>query len=226
MSTPTTRREALFALAGLTLAALPLAAEAETVKADEKGWKPLFDGESLAGWKRTEFAGGGEVRVEKSFRGGPAAIVVDAGEHLSGFNWTKDAPKTNYEIYLEALKIQGNDFMCGLTFPVGDSHASLILGGWGGAVTGISNIDNSDASENQTTRQLDFFKDRWYKVRLRVTPEKLEAWVDDKQIVDQEIKGRKVSLRPGSISLSTPIGICTYQTSAAYRAIKLRTLKK
>lgn len=226
MSTPTTRREALFALAGLTLAALPLAAEAETVKADEKGWKPLFDGESLAGWKRTEFAGGGEVRVEKSFRGGPAAIVVDAGEHLSGFNWTKDAPKTNYEIHLEALKIQGNDFMCGLTFPVGDSHASLILGGWGGAVTGISNIDNSDASENQTTKQLDFFKDRWYKVRLRVTPEKLEAWLDEKQIVDQEIKGRKVSLRPGSISLSTPIGICTYQTSAAYRAIKLRTLKK
>jgi hypothetical protein len=227
MSANPTRREALFALAGLTLAALPPApTRAEAGKAEDKGWKLLFDGESLAGWKRTEFAAGGEVRVEKSFRGGPAAIVVEAGEHLSGFNWTKDAPKTNYEISLEALKIQGNDFMCGLTFPVGDSHATLILGGWGGVVTGISSIDNSDASENQTTRQLDFFKDRWYKVRLRVTPEKLEAWLDDKQIVDQDIKGRKVSLRPGSISLSTPIGICTYQTSAAYRAIKLRPLKK
>lgn len=225
MST-TTRREALAALVGLTLVSLTEATAAENAKAEEKGWKPLFDGESLAGWKRTEFAGGGEVRVEKSFKGGPAAIVVDAGENLSGFNWTKDAPKTNYEITLEALKIQGNDFMCGLTFPVGDSHASLILGGWGGAVTGISSIDGSDASENQTTKQLDFFKDRWYKVRLRVTPDKLEAWLDEKQIVDQEIKGHKVSLRPGSISLSTPIGICTYQTSAAYRAIKLRTLKK
>ncbi|MGV3723048.1 MAG: 3-keto-disaccharide hydrolase [Actinomycetota bacterium] len=225
MST-TTRREALAALVGLTFVSLPVAAAAETAKGEEKGWKPLFDGESLAGWKRTEFAGGGEVRVEKSFKGGPAAIVVDAGENLSGFNWTKEAPKMNYEITLEALKIQGNDFMCGLTFPVGDSHASLILGGWGGVVTGISSIDGSDASENQTTRQLDFFKDRWYKVRLRVTPDKLEAWLDEKQIVDQEIKGHKISLRPGSISLSTPIGICTYQTSAAYRNIKLRTLKK
>jgi len=226
MSRTTNRRDVLVALAGLTLISRHDASAADSAKADEKGWTSLFDGTSLGGWKRTEFAAGGEVRVEKAFRGGGPAIVVEAGEHLSGFNWTKDAPKTNYEISLETLKIAGNDFMCGLTFPVGDSHASLILGGWGGAVTGISSIDNSDASENSTTRQLDFVKDRWYRVRMRVTPEKLETWLDDKQIVDQDIKGRKVSLRPGSISLSTPIGICTYQTSAAYREIKLRSLKQ
>jgi len=231
MSIRLTRRAALLLLAGAPLAPLPAPAADEkktaapSTKADDKGWKPLFDGQTLAGWKRTEFAGGGEVRVEKSFRDGPPAIVVTAGATLSGFNWTKDAPKTNYEISLEALKIEGSDFMCGLTFPVGNSHATLILGGWGGPIAGISSIDNSDASENPTTKYLSFKKDRWYQVRLRVTPEKLEAWLDAEKIIDQEITGRKISLRPGSISMSTPIGISTFQTSAAYRAIKLRTLK-
>ncbi len=224
MSDKTPRRAVLAALGGLALLPFTEAVAAETPKAGAKAWKPLFDGKTLAGWKRTEFAAGGEVRVEKSFRNGPAAIVVDAGESLSGFNWTGEVPKTNYEIELETLKIQGEDFMCGLTFPVGDSHASLILGGWGGSVVGISSIDNSDASENPTTRYMTFKTDQWYRVRLRVTPDKLEAWLDGKQVVDQEIKGRKVSLRPGSISQSTPLGLCTYKTSAAYRGIRLRSL--
>lgn len=225
MSNPTTRREVLVSLAGLALLSLPDAGRSEPAQADEKGWKPLFDGKSLGDWKRTEFAGGGEVKVEKSFRGGPGAIVVEAGEHLSGFNWTKDAPRTHFEITLEAMKIEGNDFMCGLTFPVGEKHATLVLGGWGGGTTGISSIDNSDASENATSRVLEYPKDRWFKVRMRVTPDKLEAWLDDKQIVDADIKGKKVDLRHGAIDLSVPIGICTYQTSAAYRNIKLRSLK-
>lgn len=225
MSNTPNRRAVLAALTGLTCAGL-----VETVfaaeKADEKGWTPLFDGESLAGWKRTEFASGGEVKVEKAFKGGPPAIVVGMGERLSGFHWIKEAPKTNYEISLEALKIDGRDFMCALTFPVADSHASLVLGGWGGAVVGISSIDNQDASENSTTQYIEFAKDRWYKVRMRVTPDKLEAWLDDKQIVDQDIRGKKISLRAGGVSQQIPIGISTYQTSSAFRAIKLRTLGK
>src|SRR5205823_2277761 len=112
-------------------------------------WKDLFDGKALGNWKKTDFGGGGEVKVEKSFRNGPPAIVVQMGATLSGFNWTgKDIPKTNYEVSLECMRIEGGDFVCGLTFPVADSHASLILGGWGGATVGISSIDGSDASEN------------------------------------------------------------------------------
>jgi hypothetical protein len=228
------RRTTLIALLGLSMLTLPLvsSAAAESGKpeagmsASQEGWKPLFDGKSLAGWKKTGFAGGGEVRVEKAFRKGPPAIVLDAGAALSGFNWTGEAPRTNYEIALEAMKLQGEDFMCGLTFPVGESHATLILGGWGGAVVGISSIDDRDASENATTKYMTFHQDRWYQVRVRVTPQKIEAWLDGKQIVDQEITGKKVSLRPGDIDLSVPIGIATYKTSAAYRNIRLRTLPK
>ncbi len=186
------------------------------------GWIELFDGRSLTGWKVTEFAGGGDVNVDRAFRGGPPAIVVKSGVMLSGFNYTREVPKTNYEISLETMKIDGNDFICGLTFPVGDSHASLILGGWGGGVVGISSIDDRDASENETTKFMAFPKNRWYSVRMRVTPAKLEAWLDDKKIVDQDITNRKISLRRGEISRSIPLGISTFQTSAAFRAIKLR----
>jgi hypothetical protein len=123
------------------------------------------------------------------------------------------------------MKTEGRDFFCGLTFPVGEAFATLIVGGWGGGVVGISSIDNSDASENPTTKYLDFEKDKWYKIRLKVTKAKIEAWIDDKQTVDADIVGKKVSLRPGDISQSMPLGIATYRTDAAYRAIKIRTLK-
>ncbi len=191
--------------------------------ADAK-WVNLFDGSSMDGWKRTEFRGGGSVHVEQSFHGGAPAIVVEAGSALSGLNWIRNAPSTNYEIAIEAAKIQGGDFMCGLTFPVGSAYATLILGGWGGLVVGISSIDDHDASENETTRPREFPPGRWFAIRMRVTPAKLEAWLDDKQIVDVKLVGKKISLRPGEISKSVPLGLSTYQTSSAFRAIKIRRL--
>lgn len=189
-------------------------------------WQNLFDGKSLDGWKATGFSAPGEVKVEPNFQGKGAAIVVNTGIALSGFNWTNsDLPKTNYEIELEAMKIEGTDFSCGLTFPVGDSHASLIMGGWGGATVGISSIDDADASRNETTQYLTFPKNKWYKVRLRITPSKIEVWHDGKQIIAQNITGRKINLRRGEISQSVPLGISTYQTTAAFRNIRLRRLE-
>src|SRR5437899_2206260 len=90
-------------LAGLSIQSPAAMAEGTPIRlaprlqqaADKDGWKSLFDGKSLDGWKPTAFRGGGEVRVEKTFRDGAAAIVVEAGDRLSGFQWTKDAPKTD-----------------------------------------------------------------------------------------------------------------------------------
>jgi hypothetical protein len=179
-------------------------------------WQPLFDGKSLHGWQVTKFDGGGKVEVRDGL------IALGAGDPFTGINYTNDAPKVNYEITLEAMRVGGSDFFCGLTFPVHDSFCSLILGGWGGSVVGLSSIDGMDASENETTQFIDFVTGRWYLVRLRVTERKIEAWIEQKKIVNLTTSGRKISQRFGDIELSKPLGIASWMTSAAVREIKIR----
>ena len=186
--------------------------------AGEQGWESLFDGKSLGQWKPTEFGGEGKVAVSNG------EIKLEAGVTLTGITWKgAELPKTGYEISLEAKKTDGNDFFCGLTFPVGNSSCSLILGGWGGGIVGLSSIDGMDASENETTQVMNFPKDRWYRVRVRVTTKKIEAWLDDQNIVDVVTTGRKISIRP-EVELSQPLGVASWMTGAAIRNIKLRRL--
>jgi hypothetical protein len=194
-------------------------AETPATATEQTGeWKSLFDGKSLAGWKPTDFAGAAPVNVENS------QIVINAGAVLNGINWTNTPPKTNYEVTLEAMKVEGGDFFCGFTFPVGDSYCSLIAGGWGGGVVGISSINGADASENETTKFMNFEKGRWYRIRVRVTQPKIEAWIDDEKMVDLPLEGNRISMRSGEIELSEPFGLATFQTTTALRNIKLRLL--
>lgn len=180
----------------------------------------LFDGSTLKGWAITDFAGHGEVKAENG------VLEVSMGASLSGVTWTNAGavPTNNYEVSLEAKKIDGSDFFCGLTFPVRDSHATLVMGGWGGAVTGISSIDGSDASENETTKFFFYEKNRWYKIRVRVTPGRIEVWLDNDRVINVEITDRKISLRSGDIDLNKPLGLATYQTTAAFRNIQLKRI--
>ena len=122
------------------------------------------------------------------------------------------------------MKLDGNDFFLALTFPVKDSHATFVVGGWGGGVVGISSVDDLNASENETMNIEGFEKDVWHKIRVRVTDNKLQAWIGEDQKVDLELEGRKISLLPGDIELSVPIGIAAYQTRARYRNIIWRNL--
>ena len=187
--------------------------------------KNLFDGKTLAGWKDSGFAGAGEVTVVPNFKGQGPVIQIDAGASLSGITFTNAVLKTNFEINLEALKVQGNDFFIGLTFPVGDAHATLVLGGWGGATTGISSIDGLDASENDTTKFLGYEKDKWFRIRMKVTPAKLETWINDEKVVDQDIKDRRISMRFGEIESSVPLGIATYQTTTVVRKVEIKPVQ-
>jgi hypothetical protein len=177
--------------------------------------KSLFDGKSLKGWKKTQFGGEGKVEVKDG------RIVLHSGGPMTGITWTEDFPKIDYEISLEAMRVDGSDFFCGLTFPVGDKPCSFIVGGWGGGVVGLSSIDGSDASENETTRFREFESGRWYKVRVRVTQDKIKAWLDKEQMVDLPTKDRRISIRL-EVELSRPLGISCYATTAALRDIKVR----
>ncbi len=186
----------------------------------------LFDGKTLAGWMQSDFEGEGAVKVENPFRDGRGAIVLEQGTTLSGITWTRGGslPRTNYEVSLEAMRLKGSDFFCCLTFPVGKSACSFVVGGWGGMVVGLSNVDHSDASDNETSQGKEFADGRWYRIRVRVTEEKIEAWIDDEQLVDLGWKGRTISLRPGDIQKSLPLGIASYMTRAAVRDIRLKRL--
>ncbi len=184
----------------------------------EQSWQALFDGKTLRGWKSTNFGGEGSVSVKSG------QIILERGEPLTGVTWTGgDIPRMNYEISLEAMRINGSDFFVGLTFPVADSHCSLILGGWGGSVVGLSSLDGMDASENETSTVINFEDDRWYRVRVRVTPDKIMAWLDDKVIVDADIRERRISVRV-EVFLSQPLGVASYITESALRDIKVRRL--
>ena len=170
---------------------------------DKAGWKPLFDGKSLAGWKEANFGGEGEVRIEKS------AIVLDQGNDMTGVTYVgKDFPRTDYEVTLESKKVKGRDFFCTTTFPVGKEYCSLVVGGWGGSVVGLSSINGADASEDGTRSLQKFELDRWYRVRIRVTERRILAWIDDKQVVDLETQGKKISIR-AECGLCRPFGIAT-----------------
>jgi hypothetical protein len=183
------------------------------------GWHTLFDGSSLNGWRVTDFGVVGRVELQHGL------MVFWMGGPFMGVNYTNEVPKLNYEVSLEAMRVAGEDFFCGLTFPVGDSFASLIVGGWGGSVVGISSIDGADASENETTQTMSFATGRWYHVRLRVSEQKLEAWIDQKKVVDVATTGHKFSLRAGDIKLSKPFGLTSWLTTAAFRDIKIRDVE-
>ena len=181
-----------------------------------EGWRALFNGENLAGWQETEFAGHGEVKCR------PGLILLKMGDPFTGISYTNEVPKMNYEVALDAARVMGSDFFCGLTVPVGDSFCSLIVGGWGGSLVGISSLDGMDASENQTTKFVTFESGRWYRLRLRVTAHRIEAWLDREQLINVDTTDRRISLRPGEIELSKPLGVACWQTSAALREIKIR----
>src|SRR5688500_8049589 len=213
----------------LILAVVPAWADepspAATPKKDQKkpNWKLLFDGKTLGNFKKTEFGGEGEVKVEKG------QLILEMGQPLTGVTWdkekAKELPTDHFEISLEAMKVKGDDFFCGLTFPVHDSHCSLIVGGWAGGIVGISSINGFDASENETTKYRTFKHNQWYKIRVLVSGDVLRGWIDDEEMFDVSLKGKKIDTR-FEVDLNKPLGLCTFSTTAAIRDFKVRTLSK
>ncbi|MFC1780763.1 DUF1080 domain-containing protein [Planctomycetota bacterium] len=179
----------------------------------------MFDGKNLGNWKVYDFYKHGNVYIQDG------NLILEKGLYLTGVKWDGPLIRMNYEISLEAMRIDGQDFFCGLTFPVDANNCSLILSGWGGGYSGLSSINGFDASENETTRSDAFENNRWYKVVVRVTPGRIQAWVDSELFVDVFTTGKRISIRP-DIEMSLPLGISTYSTTGAVRNIYLRKLEE
>jgi hypothetical protein len=180
----------------------------------------LLNGKTLSGWQVAEtqdFEHHGEVRVVDG------VIVLEMGQPATGIVWKGRPPRENYELSLEAKRLDGNDFFCGLTFPVGDSYVSFIVGGWGGGATGLSNLDGYSAVENETTGYTEFKTDQWYRIRVRVTPQHVAAWIDDREQFQVERKDRKFSVWWEQEPMR-PLGVATWRTKAAVRNISLKVV--
>lgn len=187
------------------------------LSAAEETWTPLFDGKTQKGWASTPFAGAGDVEVRDG------TLVLNQGI-LTGVNWTNDFPTVDYELSLEAQRVLGIDFFCGLTFPVGTNHLTLVVGGWGGSVVGLSNIDGESANSNSTTHLERFESGRWYALKLRVVSTNVAVWLDGKRIIDLDTRGKNLSLREGEIERSKPLGLASWSTTAALRQVRWRSL--
>lgn len=172
----------------------------------------LFKGHSLDDWNITNYGPQGPVYMENN------QIILGIGDGLTGITWKKAFPTENYEIHVEAKKLNGTDFFCGLTFPVYDEHATFIAGGWGGALVGLSSIDGKDASENELRSFIAFDADRWYHFRIRMANDSIKAWIDDEQVIDFKKGNHEISLR-SDIDLSKPLGISAWNTKSAIRKV-------
>ncbi len=178
----------------------------------------LFDGKSLAGWKKTDFLNSGEIKVESGM------IMIGTGHSMSGITSTRtDLPTANYELTYEATRLGGHDFFAAATFPVGRSFITLVNGGWGGGVTGLSSLDGMDASENETTHSVRYEDKKWYRFRVRVTDKMIRCWIEDKEIIAVDHENRRVSTRIET-RRNLPLGFATWETFGALRKIEVRPL--
>ncbi len=180
--------------------------------------RSLFDGQSLAGWKKCDFYKAGDVKVQDG------VIVMSRGTSMSGITTTRqDLPTTDYELSYEAMRLEGRDFFAAATFPVGKSFITLVNGGWGGGVTGLSSLDGMDASENDTTRSVTYQNKTWYRFRVRVTDKMIRCLIDDKEVVAVAHRDRRVSTRIET-RRNQPLGFATYESTGAVRQIEIRPL--
>lgn len=182
-------------------------------------WQPLLDDPSA--WEGVSLGGEGEVRVEA---GGPIELAF--GSPLTAAGWRPEAlPFTDlYEVEVVASRLDGTDFFCALNLPLGDQTATVVLGGWGGALCGLSCVDGMDASMNQTRSFQDFVRGKPVRLRVRVDAQEIAAWLDDEALFVIERSGHEFSLRT-EVEPVGRLGVSSFQTSARIHSMRWRPLQ-
>jgi len=185
--------------------------------AEGSPWKEL-DIRPDGSWVQSRFGGDGKMEIADG------VISLGFGDPLTGVRWEGDFPRQQYEISLEARRTSGFDFFCGLTVPVGKERCSLILGGWGGSLVGLSSIGGEDAAHNETMLIREFEQNRWYQVRMRVTEKRLRVWLDTEEIIDFERDDRPLDIR-AEMEQSTPVGVAAFQCESQIRNVRYRKIE-
>ena len=189
---------------------------------DKYEWTYLFDGKTLKNWVDLEDAGAEKPVVEDG------ALVLGMGASSTSIKFDEEAagfklPRENYELEIVSRREMGTDFFSATTFPIGDTCVTLINGGWGGAVLGISSVDDMDASQNSTTSYYNFKNDKWYRFRIQVTKRTLRVWVDGEKEIDYVVEGRRLGTR-FEVSRCEPFGLTSWISKGAIKVVRFRAL--
>ncbi len=175
----------------------------------------LFNGRDLTGWKACQFGGDGDVAVIDG------ELELAIGRPLTGVVWQGEKlPVTGYRLTLEAQRVAGIDFFCCFTFPVGEAHCSLVVGGWAGTVVGLSCINGADASDNPTTRNMAFNNGQWYRIEVEVTDHDIIASIDSAEVFRQPRTGHEFTVRT-DVRRNLPMGVSTFECTARIRDLQL-----
>lgn len=205
----------------ITLAMLTFGLGANPLFAAENEWIELLSEKQQKKWIAVKK----DIFKDAKVVVGPKLITLGAGNPAAGIRWTGDFPSTDYEVELEARRTTGSDFFCGLTFPVQKSEVTLVLGGWGGGVCGLSLIDGFYAVENETALGVEFVEKRWYKIRVRVTKKNIVVHMDDKQIINVDSEGKAFESSV-EMEMTGPFGLATWKTTGEARGIRYRIIKE
>lgn len=179
MLVPMKRLLPLVALALLLSAGRSLAAGANTLTAAEKsaGWKLLFDGKSLDGWKSSENQGTFTIqdgvlvvfgKRSHLFYTGPVA-----GADFRNFELQleiKTFPKANSGVYFHTAYQETGWPDKGFEVQVNNTHKDVKKG------AGLYAIkDNFDAPAKDG---------EWYTMRIKVEGKRVQTFVNDRPIID------------------------------------------
>lgn len=178
----------------------------------------LFDGKTLGHWVRGDYGDEGQISVEDE------SLIIGKGRPITAAVWKgPELPKSNYELTFEARRIEGNDFFAAATFPYQKSACTLVLGGWGGGLIGLSSLNGIDASENPTTGYKEFKQGQWYKIKIRVTDDRIVCSIDGEVIADVSTEENEIDVRIEMVGCR-PLGFASYRTKGAVRKIELTRL--
>ena len=178
----------------------------------------LFDGKNLDDWKPI---GGSKVGIV-SLQGDVIALSV--GSPMTGVTSTRaNLPTLNYSLTFEAKRTSGNDFFAAATFPVGPSFVTLVNGGWGGSVTGLSLINGASASENETNHFFKYQNDVGYSLEIPVTARVLRTLIDGVEVFAFDHEDAQLKTRIETRA-NEPLGFASYRSSSLIRKAQVRPL--
>lgn len=213
----------------------------------------IFVVSDWADWKKQDTAGAEKVEVKTEIPEPNApkdvqraelpaeakkagVLVLGAGEPFSAVKYEGKEdilPREGYEISWDAMRVEGGDFFAALVFPVGpktkdgkDKCVSLVAGGWGGMVVGVSAINHQYANENESTRSFEFKNGRWYRFTLQVTPDVIRCLIDGQEQFKVGVRDKHLNMHVSEIQSCEPLGFSSYQTTGAIRHVQIRRLKK